>query len=123
MENPVTPDMSSFKLRDEVLDLSTPRIMGILNVTPDSFSDGGRFNSLKPALEQIELMISRGAAIIDVGGESTRPGSDPVSQSAELERIVPVLEKAIPAFHKRFFLLIPRNVPWRKRPSNSAFIS
>jgi len=66
--------------------------MGILNVTPDSFSDGGRFNARDKALRQAELMIAEGADIIDVGGESTRPGSDAVSETRELERVVPVIE-------------------------------
>ena len=67
-------------------------IMGILNVTPDSFSDGGRFLSVDDALAQAEKMISEGADIIDVGGESTRPGGDPVSVEEEIERVVPVIE-------------------------------
>src|SRR3982751_4910754 len=67
-------------------------IMGILNVTPDSFSDGGRFLSLDDALAQAEKMISEGADIIDVGGESTRPGGEPVSVEEEIERVVPVID-------------------------------
>ncbi|MEL0168719.1 MAG: dihydropteroate synthase [Pseudomonadaceae bacterium] len=74
------------------LDLSHARIMGILNVTPDSFSDGGRFNRLDAALQHVEQMIAAGAALIDVGGESTRPGADPVSVDEELQRVVPVVE-------------------------------
>ena len=67
-------------------------IMGILNVTPDSFSDGGQFFSLDNALAHAEQMISEGADIIDVGGESTRPGGEPVSVDEEIERVVPVIE-------------------------------
>jgi dihydropteroate synthase len=67
-------------------------IMGILNVTPDSFSDGGQFISLDKALARAEEMISEGADIIDVGGESTRPGGEPVSVEDEIARIVPVIE-------------------------------
>ncbi len=74
------------------LDLSVPRVMGILNVTPDSFSDGGRYNSLDTALYHAEQMLSDGAALIDIGGESTRPGADPVSEDEELARVVPVVE-------------------------------
>jgi dihydropteroate synthase len=74
------------------LDLSHTRIMGILNVTPDSFSDGGRFNRLDAALQHVEHMIAAGAALIDVGGESTRPGAEPVSVAEELQRVVPVVE-------------------------------
>lgn len=73
-------------------DSAKPLIMGILNVTPDSFSDGGRFNHIDAALRQVELMLSEGADIIDIGGESTRPGSDPVSSEAQLRRVIPVIE-------------------------------
>ena len=67
-------------------------IMGILNVTPDSFSDGGRFLSVDDAVAHAERMIAEGADIIDVGGESTRPGGEPVSVAEEIERVVPVIE-------------------------------
>ena len=67
-------------------------IMGILNVTPDSFSDGGQFSSVDEALAFAEQMISDGADMIDVGGESTRPGGEPVSAEEEIERVVPVIE-------------------------------
>ena len=67
-------------------------IMGILNVTPDSFSDGGQFLSVDQALAHAEQMIAEGADIIDVGGESTRPGGEPVSVEEEIERVVPVIE-------------------------------
>lgn len=66
--------------------------MGILNVTPDSFSDGGRFIDLNAALEQVDMMINAGADIIDVGGESTRPGAEVVSDQVELDRVLPVIE-------------------------------
>jgi dihydropteroate synthase len=69
-----------------------PLIMGILNVTPDSFSDGGKFSGLNAALQQVELMLSEGADIIDIGGESTRPGSDPVKADEQVQRVVPVIE-------------------------------
>ena len=65
--------------------------MGILNVTPDSFSDGGRFHASESALEQARRMIAEGAAIIDIGGESTRPGAAPVSEADEIQRTVPVI--------------------------------
>lgn len=67
-------------------------IMGILNVTPDSFSDGGRWNNLDAALKHTEEMISDGAAIIDIGGESARPGYTKISDAEEIERVVPVIE-------------------------------
>ena len=67
-------------------------IMGILNVTPDSFSDGGAYRSVDAALRQAERMIREGASILDIGGESTRPGYEPVSAGEELERVIPVIE-------------------------------
>lgn len=67
-------------------------IMGILNVTPDSFSDGGEYNTIKSAQEQCDLMLREGADIIDIGGESTRPGSKPVTEAEEIERVIPVLK-------------------------------
>lgn len=78
---------------DRILDLSTTQVMGVLNTTPDSFSDGGQFASLDLALRHAESMVNDGAAIIDVGGESTRPGAVPVSLSEELERVIPVVER------------------------------
>lgn len=73
-------------------------IMGILNVTPDSFYDGGKYNTIKQALIHTEQMISEGADIIDVGGESTRPGSNSVSQKEELRRVIPIID----AINKNF---------------------
>lgn len=75
-----------------ILDLAQPRVMGILNVTPDSFSDGGRFNGRDTALQHARAMVEEGAAIIDIGGESTRPGAAPVSVQQELDRVIPVIE-------------------------------
>lgn len=77
------------------LDLSRPRVMGILNVTPDSFSDGGRSTSVGNALRNAEQMLLDGAAMIDVGGESTRPGATPVSIDEELDRVCPVVERLV----------------------------
>ena len=74
------------------LDLSRPRIMGVLNVTPDSFSDGGDFFTPENAITRAEQMVDEGAAIIDVGGESTRPGAAAVSLDEELQRVIPVIE-------------------------------
>lgn len=73
------------------LDLTRPQVMGILNVTPDSFSDGGRFTRRDAALRHVEAMVREGATLIDVGGESTRPGARPVSPVEELERVAPVV--------------------------------
>ncbi len=80
------------KANNKSLDLSRPHVMAILNVTPDSFSDGGKYNSLERALAQVEKMIAAGVSIIDVGGESTRPGAPEVSLEEELQRVVPVIE-------------------------------
>lgn len=77
--------------------------MGILNTTPDSFSDGGRFNSESSALQRVGQMVAEGAAIIDIGGESTRPGSDPVSEREELQIVIPVLEQAVSKYPDTLF--------------------
>lgn len=77
---------------DRELDLSRTHVMGILNTTPDSFSDGGQYQQLDAALRHVERMLEEGATLIDVGGESTRPGADPVSVDQELQRVVPVVE-------------------------------
>lgn len=74
------------------LDLSVPQVMGILNVTPDSFSDGGRFLGRDAALRQAEQMLAEGASLIDIGAESTRPGAAPVAEQEELDRLLPVVE-------------------------------
>jgi len=78
-----------------VLDLSRPRVMGILNCTPDSFSDGGVFFARDAALARARAMVAEGADLIDVGGESTRPGALPVSAAEEIERVVPVVERLV----------------------------
>ena len=79
-------------LYEGALNLERPCIMGVLNVTPDSFSDGGRFDEVETGLQQARRMLAEGAAIIDVGGESTRPGAEQVSGEAEISRVVPVIE-------------------------------
>lgn len=80
------------RLGVRTLDLDQPRVMGILNVTPDSFSDGGRFLAHDVALRQAEAMLAAGVSIIDVGGESTRPGAMSVSAEQEADRVLPVIE-------------------------------
>ena len=81
------------KIADKIFDTDgRPYIMGILNVTPDSFSDGGQHNSLASALAATEEMIGQGADIIDVGGESTRPGYTMISDAEEIERTAPIIE-------------------------------
>ena len=87
---------------DKTLSLDTPRVMGILNVTPDSFSDGGRYIQLDTALAQVASMLSAGADIIDVGGGSTRPGAAAVDIQEEIERVVPVIE----AIRQRFDTIV-----------------
>jgi dihydropteroate synthase len=74
------------------LDLSTPRVMGIVNVTPDSFSDGGKFAATNLAIEHALKLVEEGADILDIGGESTRPNATPVSLQEELDRVIPVIE-------------------------------
>ena len=81
------------EFRDQVLDLSEPRVMGILNRTPDSFSDGGFYTDLDAALRRAEQMVREGADLLDIGGESTRPAAEAVSEQQELDRVVPVIEK------------------------------
>ena len=90
------------KAGDRIIDLSTPKVMGILNVTPDSFSDGGQFHSgnkagvfhvaLDAVLAHAQAMLACGASIIDIGGESTRPGAQVVSEQEEADRVLPVVE-------------------------------
>ena len=77
------------------LDLSSPAVMGILNLTPDSFSDGGRFNDCDSAVRHALAMVNQGAAIIDIGGESTRPGAQAVTVQQELDRVMPVVEAVV----------------------------
>ena len=79
--------------KGKILDLSTPAVMGVLNVTPDSFSDGGRYVAVDEAVGQALRMVEEGAAIIDIGGESTRPGAQPVNEAEELQRVLPVIER------------------------------
>ena len=78
---------------ERILDLSTTQVMGVLNTTPDSFSDGGNFANLDAAMSHAETMFNDGASIIDVGGESTRPGAAKVSLQQEMDRVIPVVEK------------------------------
>lgn len=74
------------------LDITSPRVMGIVNVTPDSFSDGGKFSSTNLAVEHALKLVQDGAAILDIGGESTRPNAAPVGLQEELDRVIPVIE-------------------------------
>ncbi|CAJ1805939.1 Dihydropteroate synthase [Aeromonas jandaei] len=77
------------------LSLERPQVMGILNVTPDSFSDGGHFNQIERAVAHARQMVADGATLIDIGGESTRPGAPDVSEQEELDRVIPVVERLV----------------------------
>ena len=90
-----TDAAAPIKCGHHTLDLSRPRLMGVLNVTPDSFSDGGLYTSLDAAVRRAETMLAEGADIIDVGGESTRPGAAAVPAQEELERVLPVVERLV----------------------------
>lgn len=92
----------NYQNRDRILDLTSPKIMGILNFTPDSFSDSGKFFTLDKALFQVEKMLNDGAEIIDIGGESTRPNAEIITLEEELNRVVPLVE----AVRQRFDCLI-----------------
>ena len=81
------------RFQNQIMDLSFPQVMGIVNMTPDSFSDGGNYNNLDDAMRRVDSMIQAGASFIDVGGESTRPGAAEVSVEEELDRIITLVEK------------------------------
>ena len=88
----------SLNCKGELIDLTTPKVMGILNITPDSFYDGGRFKDSKSVLDQVEKMLVEGATFIDLGAYSSRPGADFVSVDEELKRIVPVVALILKVF-------------------------
>lgn len=90
--------MTTLQCKGQLLDLSQPVVMGILNITPDSFYDGGRYPDTETAFRHAEQMIREGAAIIDVGGASSRPGSAIVKEDAEIGRVVPVIEAIARAY-------------------------
>ena len=87
--------MPDYQLNAKSVSLRYPAVMGILNLTPDSFSDGGQFLSPEDAVAHASHMVEQGAQIIDLGGESTRPGSEPVSEQDELARVLPVIERLL----------------------------
>lgn len=90
------------RCKDRLLDLQKPQIMGILNLTPDSFYDGGRLSDLDAALQQAEKMLEEGATLLDLGGASSRPGAMEVSEAAELGRVIPVVEAVAKRFPEAF---------------------
>ena len=97
--------------RQKVLDLSKPHIMGILNVTPDSFSDGGQFDGIDNALAHCQAMIESGASIIDIGGESTRPNAQAVMTDEEMRRVIPVVQAIRTHFGDEIWLSIDTSNP------------
>ncbi len=97
-KNTVFQQKSTLNVRGTLLDLSKPRIMGILNLTPDSFYDGGRNNNLNDALKKTEQILSEGADIIDIGAYSSRPGAEHISEETESERLIPVLRAIVSEF-------------------------
>ena len=90
--------MSSINCKGKLIDLATPKVMGILNITPDSFFDGGKFRSDANILKHTEKMLSEGATFIDVGGYSSRPNAQHISEDEELRRVIPVVELLIKKF-------------------------
>lgn len=97
-KNTVFQQKSTLNVRGRLLDLSEPKIMGILNLTPDSFYDGGRNNNLNAALKKTEQMLADGADIIDIGAYSSRPGAVHISEEEEQERMIPVIRAIIREF-------------------------
>ncbi len=90
--------MQTLNCKGALIDLSVPKVMGIINATPDSFYDGGKTVTLKEILRQAEGMLNEGAAFLDIGGYSSRPGADDVSETEELQRVLPAVEAIIKEF-------------------------
>jgi dihydropteroate synthase len=97
-KNTVFQQKSTLNVRGTLLDLSKPKIMGILNLTPDSFYDGGRNNNLNDALKKTEQILSEGADLIDIGAYSSRPGAEHISEETESDRLIPVLRAIVSEF-------------------------
>ncbi len=92
LKNIINHSLEPLTIKDYIFDWSKPYIMGILNITPDSFSDGGKYNNINSALIQCRKLISEGADIIDIGGESTRPSAQTVSTEEEIKRVIPIIK-------------------------------
>ncbi len=92
--------MKSINCKGKLVDLNHPKVMGILNLTPDSFYDGGKYSSEKDILQQTEKMITEGATFIDIGAYSSRPGAEHISEEKELSRLIPILEIILQKFPK-----------------------
>ena len=90
--------MSTINCNGKLVDLSTPKVMGILNITPDSFFDGGKYSNKKTIISQVEKMLTDGAAFIDIGAYSSRPGAKHISETEELQRITPVVQLLVNEF-------------------------
>ena len=101
----------SIRHRNKVMTFDVPKVMGVLNMTPDSFSDGGRFNHLDAALVHAEQMIAYGVDIIDIGGESTRPYAPKVSTDEELERVIPIIAAIRENFGEDLWLSVDTSDP------------
>src|SRR6185436_758044 len=98
MQNSFFKNEYTVNCKGRLLDLAEPKVMGILNITPDSFFDGGKFTEEKSIARQVKKMLDEGAAIIDIGAVSTRPGAKEVSEKEELKRLMPVLENLVKKF-------------------------
>lgn len=98
MQSKVFSQNKTLNLRGRLLDLSTPQVMGILNVTPDSFFDGNRFSDEKAILQQVEKMTQEGATLIDIGGYSTRPGASDITEAEELNRVITPIRSILKKF-------------------------
>lgn len=98
LQDPINLDFMTINCRGELIDFSTPKVMGILNLTPDSFYDGGSYKSDKEALTKVEKMLKEGADFIDIGGQSTRSTSEFLSPQEELKRVLPLVEAVVKGF-------------------------
>ncbi len=103
MQSNIFSTNKTLNVNGQLMDFSVPKVMGILNVTPDSFYDGGQFTMQDKILAQCEKMLMAGASIIDVGGYSTRPNADDISKDEELTRVIPVIKQLVKAFPEGVF--------------------
>jgi len=117
LDEVINPKLESLTIKNTVLDWSHPYIMGILNVTPDSFSDGGEYNNISSALSHCRQMVEDGADIIDIGGESTRPGAEIVSVDEEIKRVIPIIKEL-----RKEGIIIPISVDTRNYETAKAAI-
>lgn len=102
MRDAVFHTRKTLRVRGELLDLSSPLIMGIINNTPDSFYDGGKYNNMSALLDRVEKILTEGATFVDVGGYSTRPNAPEISEAEELKRVVPLIKEIIKKFPKAY---------------------